>query len=380
MVSYFHERSPPAHRRGGWFCRGAINDYAPGEVLVKFKGMPGGEDVVTLRGANAESFAARLPAMAQKIMGRVKGKALRAFPHMGVVHVKLPGNVSVEEAIDQLEASGTVEFAQPNYVVHAAQTQVLPNDPSLTKQWGLNNTGQSAGVKDADIDALEAWYLKGSDATGAIVVIIDTGVDYNHPDLKANIWKNPWVGQLGYANDLYGINAINGSGNPKDDNGHGTHCAGIAGAAGNNGAGVCGVAWQAQIMGLKFLNAAGSGYEADAIECINYALAVKKKYDSQAGAGGSPRFVMSNSWGGGPANSAMRNALQQVLNQGVLFVAAGRQQRPECGQPAVLPGLLRRRPLQPGQRHQRRGLEQQGPEALLEQLWGEERGPLRPRG
>ncbi len=304
---------------GVGLTHGAINEYAPGEVLVKFTGMHATEALVTLRGEHAESFAARLPAMAQEALSRVQGKAIRAFPRIGVLQVKLPGHISVEEAIVKFKESNAVEFAEPNYIVHAAQTQTLPNDPNFAKQWGLNNTGQSFGVKDADIDAPEAWYLKGTDSSGVILVVIDTGVDYNHPDLKANIWHNPWPGNFGYINDLYGINAITGSGDPKDDNGHGTHCAGIAGAAGNNGTGVSGVAWKAQIMALKFLNSAGSGYEADGIECITYALAVKEQYNSQ---NLFPRFVMSSSWGGDPASNSMLTTLQEVLNQGVLFVAA----------------------------------------------------------
>jgi len=298
-----------------------VDKYAPGEVLVKFKGAHAAEDFVTLRGAHAESFAAGLPAQAQEALSLVKARAIRAFPRIGVLQVKLPGHLSVEEAIEKFKESGAVEFAEPNYEVQAAAkpeataqaSETIPNDPYFSKQWGLKNSN------DADIDAPEAWNLECTDGTGVIVVVIDTGVDYNHPDLKTNLWINPWMGQFGYVNDLYGINAITDSGDPKDDNGHGTHCAGIIGAVGNNGSGVCGVAWKAQIMGLKFLNSAGSGYEADGMECINYALAVKQKYESQ---GQHPPMVMSNSWGGDPASNSMYLTLQEVMKQGVLFVAA----------------------------------------------------------
>ena len=116
-----------------------------------------------------------------------------------------------------------------------------------------------------------------------VVAVIDTGVDYTHPDLAANIWTNPldtaangYNGD-GFAGDVHGYNFVADTGNPMDDNGHGTHVAGIIGATGNNGQGVTGVNWSVSIMALKFLDADGSGYTSDAIRAINYATMMRTR-------------------------------------------------------------------------------------------------------
>src|SRR5690606_6064438 len=135
-----------------------------------------------------------------------------------------------------------VAFAEPDYRSYALAT---PNDPSYGELWGLHNTGQTAGIADADIDAGEAWSSTQGNS-GTLVAVIDTGVDYLHPDLSANIWTNP--GEIagdgvdndhnGYVDDVHGYDFINNDGDPMDDHGHGTHVAGTIGAVGNNGIGV----------------------------------------------------------------------------------------------------------------------------------------------
>src|SRR5262249_24208374 len=136
--------------------------------------------------------------------------------------------------------------------------------PSFSSEWGLNNTGQSGGTPDADIDAPEAWDT--ATGTGRVTVaVIESGIDYNHPDLAANIWTNP--GEIpgngidddhnGYVDDVHGYDFVNNDGDPMDDNSHGTHVAGTIGAIGNNGVGVAGVDWNVRLMALKFLDATG---------------------------------------------------------------------------------------------------------------------------
>jgi subtilisin-like proprotein convertase family protein len=146
--------------------------------------------------------------------------------------------------------------------------------------------------------------------------VIDTGVDYNHPDLVANMWHNtldPIDGVdndgNGLVDDYYGADFANNDGNPMDDNNHGTHVSGTIGAVGNNGIGVVGVAWNVKIMALKFLSASGSGYTSDAIDCINYARTHGAK-------------ILNNSWGGGGYDSALFNAIVAAKNAGIIFVAA----------------------------------------------------------
>lgn len=221
------------------------------------------------------------------------------------------------EALDKLHRSGTVIYAEPNYRLRVLLT---PNDPSFDSLWGLHNTGQDGGTPDADIDAPEGWDIR-TDATTTIVAVIDTGVDYNHQDLAPNMWVNP--GEIpgngldddgnGYVDDVHGINAITGTGDPMDDQSHGTHCAGTIGARGNNSLGVAGVAWTTRIMALKFLDSSGSGYTSDAVECILYAIQMKQPGD---------RMILSNSWGGGGYSQTLYDAIAAARDNNILFVAA----------------------------------------------------------
>jgi len=231
--------------------------------------------------------------------------------------VQLPdaGVTSVPEAIDALTRAGLlVEYAEPDYVYHALAT--IPDDPQFGILWNLHNTGQNGGLADADIDAPEGWDIL-SDASSVIVAIIDTGVRYTHEDLAANMWVNP--GEIpadgidndgnGIIDDVHGFNSINNTGNPLDDNGHGTHVAGIIGAVGNNGIGVTGVAWNVELMALKFLSADGSGTLSDVIKCIDYARV-------------NSADIMNNSWGGGGFSNSLRNAIERAQDSGIIFVVA----------------------------------------------------------
>ncbi|NBP89542.1 MAG: peptidase S8, partial [Planctomycetia bacterium] len=187
---------------------------------------------------------------------------------------------------------------------------------------GLHNTGQGGGTADADIDATEAWQVS-TGSRDVIVGVVDSGIDYTHPDLAANIWVNP--GEIagngidddgnGFVDDVHGYDFVNDDGDPFDDNGHGTHCAGTIGGVGNNGIGVTGVNWEVSLMGLKFLDAGGSGSTSDAIQAINYATMMRTQY-------GQNVRVTSNSWGGGGSSNAMRQAIDAGAAADILFVAA----------------------------------------------------------
>lgn len=200
-----------------------------------------------------------------------------------------------------------VEYAELNYQYclndqGTVPDQNLPNDlqPSL---WGLNNTGQNGGKVDADIDAPEAWALHKGSRNGPVIAVIDTGIDYRHPDLKDNMWTNP--GEIpgngidddgnGVVDDVHGFNAFENTGDPMDGHSHGTHCAGSIAGVGNNGQGVTGVNQEARLMGVKIFNNSGSTNAAAIVRGINYATKMGAR-------------VTSNSWGGGAASQAIFDA------------------------------------------------------------------------
>jgi len=230
-------------------------------------------------------------------------------------------STTLTRALGQLRSDPRVHYAEPNYVVHA---DTLPNDPLFSQLWGLNNTGQvvsgAAGAPDADIDAPEAWSTTtGSD--NVTVAVIDTGIDWTHPDLGSSIWINPGENCAGcrndgidndgngYVDDWHGWDFANNDNNPTDDNGHGTHVAGTIGAIGDNGVGIAGVNWHVRLIPLKFLGANGSGSTADAVRAVLYA----------ADKGAS---VLNNSWGGDGYSQALADAITVADGRGSLFVAA----------------------------------------------------------
>ena len=220
---------------------------------------------------------------------------------------------SVANAVSGLHGNDAISISDPDWIVYTSAT---PNDSSFNELWGMNNTGQTGGTADADIDASEAWDLF-TGSRSVIVGVIDTGINYNHPDLAANIWTNP--GEIpgngldddgnGLVDDVHGYDFVNNDGDPNDDHSHGTHCAGTIGGVGDNGAGVAGVNWQVTMMGLKFLDAGGSGAISDAVDCVNYATDMGV-------------HLTSNSWGGGGFSAPMQQALEAANANGILFVAA----------------------------------------------------------
>lgn len=226
--------------------------------------------------------------------------------------------MSTKEAIARLKSHQAIEYVEPDYQVSIAQT---PDDPRFDELWGLNNDGQTGGTADADIDAVEAWDIS-TGSRDVVVGVIDTGIDYSHSDLASNMWVNssevPGDGidndGNGFVDDVHGINAITNSGDPMDDEGHGTHVSGTIGASGNNATGVVGVNHEVSLVGCKFLDAAGNGSTSDAIKCIDYMVGLKN-------AGVNLR-VLNNSWGGGGYSQALADAIASSEAADLLFVAA----------------------------------------------------------
>ena len=236
----------------------------------------------------------------------------------GFYSLTTPG-ASTQDVLGWASRTTGVSYVEPDFVI--APT-IASNDPSRGQLWGLDNTGQSGGVVDADIDAPEAWNTT-TGSRNVVVAVIDTGMDYKHPDLAANTWRNP--GEVagdgidndrnGFIDDVRGWDFANNDANPMDDNGHGSHVSGTIGAVGNNGTGVVGVNWQVSIMPLKFLDASGSGSTSAAVAAINYATRMRRDF-------GINVVATNNSWGGGGLSTALRDAIDAGAGAGILFVAA----------------------------------------------------------
>ena len=248
---------------------------------------------------------------------------------------------NMNSILSNLNKNPNVEIAEPNFiykVVKPVQGQIQsglsadahtwkksnlssPTDPRFGELWGLRNTGTNSNRRSArsgaDIKAVQAWGItKGSKAVR--IAVIDTGIDYNHPDLRANMWINQ--AELngrkgvdddgnGYKDDIYGYDFANKDGDPMDGNDHGTHCAGTIGAVHNNGIGVAGVMADVELVAVKFLGDDGSGSLDDALLAIDYATKVGVD-------------IMSNSWGGGGFSQTMKDAIVRARDAGIIFTAA----------------------------------------------------------
>ena len=280
----------------------------PGEVLVRF----------------SDTDELQLQTFVDNAASLVNATERRNIaPGLNMFHMR-SNSMNTQALLKMMANFPGVEYVEPNYI---HEIQLTPNDTQIGQLWGLNNTGQTvsgqAGTADADIDAFEAWDV--STGTSSVVVgVVDTGVDYNHPDLAANIWSAPSAFSVTIGGQTincpagsHGFNAVTNTCTPLDDNNHGTHCSGTIGARGNNGTGVAGVNWITSIMGLKFLTASGSGNTADAIECMQFAVQVKQIFGASANL-----RVLSNSWGGGGFSQALLDAITATNNADILFVAA----------------------------------------------------------
>ena len=307
---------------------GAI--FAPGEIVVKVKD-----------GAPADTIAS----LNRNHNARVEEK----MPNSRVNLVDLPDDLTVAEAVRAYESSPGVAYAEPNYKLYAAGTVAcsqsdpllpsdphpcIPDDPSFSKMYDMNNRGQYGGTYDADLDAPEAWKVE-TGSPGTIVAVIDTGVDIHHPDLNDNIWTNPGETGLdaagndkatngvdddnnGYVDDVHGWDFYNDDASvfdPKQKDAHGTHVAGTIAAEGDNDRGVTGVSWQARIMPLKFIGPYNDGTIFDAAEALDYAVRMGAK-------------ISNNSYGGwydscgGCYAQTLQDAIARADRADHLYVAA----------------------------------------------------------
>src|SRR5689334_9993241 len=278
--------------------------YHPTHVLVRFR-------------SHAHPT---LMAEAHRRAGALRSSRFHSVANLELV--ELASGTNVQDAIRQYRSSADVLYAEPDYAVQSTSSV---NDPQFPSQWALYNTGQNGGTPGADIGAVRAWDIT-TGSSNIVVAVIDSGVDYAHPDLAANIFRNAADCNSngvdddgnGYVDDCYGINAASGTSDPKDDNGHGTHVAGIVGAAGNNAIGVTGVNWSVQILACKFLDKTGVGTISGAIACLDYVRKMKEA--------GVNIVATNNSWGGPDYSQALADAIEGQRQDGVLFIAAAGNQ------------------------------------------------------
>lgn len=276
------------------------------EVLVKFK-----------PGVSAEAIEELTARFNDRVEDRIESDP-------GLEAIDDLDNANADATAAKYNTLPEVEYAEPNYDIELDATEsalppIRPTDPRFDEQWALANSGQRGGKQGADISAMHAWLTTtGSDKV--VVAVLDSGVDYTHEDLAPNMWKRPnsvpayHDDELGTVEDEAGFNAIENDSDPMDENGHGTHCAGIIGAEGGNDIGITGVNWKVRIMPLKFMNAGGFGTTKDAIEAINYVIDRKK-------AGVNVRII-SASWGGTQRSRALEEVIRKAYENDILFVAA----------------------------------------------------------
>jgi subtilisin family serine protease len=247
--------------------------YRPGELLVRFAPKP--------------DSSQRTIAECNAVLASIGGGTVKHSYKLvsGLTLVKLPENLSVENALVIFKNVNGILYAEPNYKIYFDST--FPDDTRFDELWGMHNTGQTGGTEDADIDAPEAWDIATD--SDVIVAVIDSGVDYDHIDLANNMWVN--VAELNgdpdvddddndYVDDIYGWNFGDtgtppGPGpDPNDNHGHGTHVAGTIGAVGNNEEGVVGVCWNVKMMALNthFDPTDWDAFCSAAIEAIDYAV------------------------------------------------------------------------------------------------------------
>ena len=306
--------------------------YRPGEIIVKFKA----SSSVNIKSVNGQFRTSRVNSVdavlnslgvkeAEQLMpltGAVKGQPRRMKAYNGSTVVESDMSKlyclklaeknlqSVRDAVEQLKALPQVEFAEPNYLqfIMSTDDQTYMQEPYYSEQYGL-----------AAINLPQLWAVDKITTKRPVIAIIDTGVDIEHPDLAANIWTNPLEAEgaentdndnNGFNNDVHGWDFVNNSARMRDKNGHGTHCAGIAAAVGDNGIGITGANPDAYIMPVTVMQSDGTGDIATIIHGIDYAAA-------------NGADVISMSIGGSAYSTAYEQALAKAYMTAIIVAAAG---------------------------------------------------------
>ena len=220
---------------------------------------------------------------------------------------------NLESVAATLRSSPSVEFVEPNYLIKA--DEVIPDDAQFAEQWALRNAADNGGQRGSDIGTARAWdATTGSEKT--VIAVIDSGIDFKHPDLKSNQWTNLVERRNnkdddgnGLTDDTHGWDWVTQSNGIEDESGHGTAVAGIIAAEGNNKTGISGVMWHAGLMSLRVLDGTGTGDVALAVEAIDYAVA-------------HGAHVINCSWGTEHKSGALAEAVERAGKRGVMIIAS----------------------------------------------------------
>lgn len=298
-------------------------EFVPGEALVRFKkgrAFEGSTYMAVPENASPAAnskFGVTNPAAPEQV--RVSVSRFEGSDLVDGLRMARVASEDTLKAIAALKARNDVLYAEPNYIVHAFTT---PNDPRFLSNelYGLSK-----------ISAPQAWDTT-TGSSSVVVGVVDEGIDVSHSDLQANIWVNP--GEIpgngidddgnGFVDDVNGYDFFDNSGSVFSGNVnefHATHVAGTIGAVGNNNLGVVGVNWQVRLMSLKFLGPAG-GSDADSLRALNYAKQMRDLWSTSGGTKGANIRVLNNSYGGGSFSQATLDAINELAQSGILFVAA----------------------------------------------------------
>lgn len=337
VMGYTPAEAAPLNGISGDTAAGGSREYRDGEALVlmketsavsgsRAKSVLGADDGI--RVVDKWTFTQKVDAAKEAADGLSSATAKKKAAAGGkkvlnVVRVKADG-MTTDKLISKLQKNDDVEIAEPNYIVRAYDV----NDTYFGYQWGLKNTGQNSSSSGKSVNVSAEWD-KGSTGSDKVVAVVDSGIDYSHEDLKASMWKNTHQPDL---RGEYGFDFANRDNDPMDDNGHGTHCAGIIGAAGDNGTGISGVDRSVRLMALKTLDSEGEGDVAGSVGAYNY---INKALDL-----GVDIVAVNNSWGGGDESEIFAKLVDIVGAKGAVSICAAGNESNDNDEGADFPASI----------------------------------------